>query len=160
MLLAFIMAQSEVPATLPGARQNATPEPIGEAAVVLSDRTAEDWMPAVGSPRKSAEPFALAWPWRSPVVRRRRGPDWAPLTIAEASAESGPPAVPEAAAPAPFAAAVASSLASAPARGSGSLASLAVADWRRGPGQVARLQPGTGRGIDWSKIASFERFVY
>src|SRR5258707_13801980 len=94
------MAHSEVPGTLPGERRDATPEPAGEAAALFSDRTAEDWMLAAGSCRRSAEPAARGWLWRSRAVRRWRVPDSVPPGFVEASTGFGPLVAPPAVAPA------------------------------------------------------------
>src|SRR5713226_834563 len=149
------MAHSEVPRTLPEERRDAAPEPAGEAAASFSDRTAEDWMPAAGSRRRSVEPAARGWLWRSRAVRRWRGPDSAPSGLVEASAGSGPLFAPPAVAPALFAVEAEPSLESATPKGSGRLSSPAVADWRRGPERTGRLPPGAARGIDRSKWPPF-----
>src|SRR5260370_3397644 len=97
------MAHLEGPRRLPGGRRGATPEPTGEAAASFSDRAAENWMPAAGSSRRSAETADREWPWRLRVVRRLRGRDSAPTGFAEASARSGLLVAPAALAPALFA---------------------------------------------------------
>src|SRR5258708_2202659 len=123
------MAHSVVPGTLPGGRRNATPVPAGEAAALLSDRTAEDWMPVAGSCPRFGEPAARVWLWRSRVVRRWRGPDSAPPGFAEASAGSGPLVLPPAVVPALFAVEAEPSLESASPRGSRRLSSKEGSDW-------------------------------
>src|SRR2546430_12896329 len=123
------MAHSEVPGTLPGGRPDTTPEQAGEAAASPSDPAAEDWMPAAGNCRRSAEPGVQGWLWRSRVVRPWRGRDWARPRFAEASAGSGPLVAPRAVAPALFAVEAEPRFESASPRGSGKLSSRAVADW-------------------------------
>src|SRR5260370_34234675 len=154
------MAHSEVPGTLLGGRRDATPALPGEAATSFSDRTAGDWMPAAGSCRRSAEPAARGWLWRSRAVPRWWGPDSARPGFAEASAGSEPLFAPQAVAPALFAVEAEPSLESASPRGSGTLSNPAVVDWRKGPGRTGRLPSGAARGIERSKWPPFLCFVY
>src|SRR5258708_22294996 len=149
------MAHLEVPGTLPAGRRDATPEPTGEAAASFSDRAAENWMPAAGSWRRSAETAARGRSWRSRFARPRRGRDLAPPEFAEAFAGSGLLVAPAVLGPALFGVEAEPSFESVRPRGSGRLSSPAVVDWRRGPGRTGRLRLEAARGIERSKCLLF-----
>src|ERR1700675_42411 len=150
------MAHSEVPGTQPAGRRDATPVPAGEAAVSLSDRTAEDWMPVAGSSPRFAELAVGGRQWRSRVARRLRGPDSALPGFAEASAGSEPPVPPPAVAPALFAVEAEPCLESASPRGSRRLSSKGVADWRKGPGRRGTFPLGAAKRIERSNGLLFD----